>query len=96
MQAAATSPARGMPNAGAPTPYRGIKMSDVEREALLLRTIRVSALAALKKLMTVEDRDALRDRADALLADLEEQVIRDGANEAILLAIDETRREIRG
>ena len=71
-------------------------MSDVEREALLLRTIRVSALAALKKLMTVEDRDALRDRADALLAELEEQVIRDGADETILLAIDETRREIRG
>ena len=70
-------------------------MSDRKREALLLRTIRVSALAALRQHHTNADREQLIERADALLADLEEAVIRDGGSPEILAAIEQTRREIR-
>jgi hypothetical protein len=70
-------------------------MSDTLREALELRAIRVSALAALSKAMPVDVRDGVQDRADELLADLEARVIRDGGNEEVLAAIEATRREIR-
>jgi hypothetical protein len=65
------------------------------RTALELRTIRVSALTALAKPMTVEVREELRDRADGLLAELEERVIRDGGDEEVLAMIEQTRRDIR-
>jgi hypothetical protein len=70
-------------------------VTDKEREAFYLRTIRVSALSALRKPITVENRERVADRADELLAELEERVIRDGADEQILAAIEQTRRDIR-
>jgi hypothetical protein len=70
-------------------------MSDKQREAMMLRSIRVSALTALRKPMTAENREAVTDRADNLLAELEAHVIRDGGDEAILAAIEQTRRDIR-
>ena len=71
-------------------------MSDKEREAFRLRAIRVSALAALRGPMPVENRDAVIDRADQLLAELKERVIRDGGDETIIAMIEETRRDVRG
>jgi hypothetical protein len=69
-------------------------MSDKQREALMLRTIRVSAMSALQKPLRPGDREHLQDRADELLARLEEMVIRDGGDEQILAMIEETRRDI--
>jgi hypothetical protein len=71
-------------------------VSDNRREALLLRTIRVSALTALQKPMSMDTREALRDRADVLLGDLEAKVILDGGDEETLAAIERTRRDVRG
>lgn len=70
-------------------------MSDKEREAFLLRVIRVSAFSALSKPMTVESREAVRDRADVLLSELEAAVRLDGADAEILESIAQTRRDIR-
>jgi hypothetical protein len=70
-------------------------VDDKLRTALELRTIRVSALTALAKPMTLEVREATQDRADELLARLEERVIRDGGDEEILAMIEQTRRDIR-
>ena len=70
-------------------------MSDKEREAFYLRAIRTSALTSLRRPMTIENREALQDRADALLAELEEAVIRDGGDAEILAAIEQTRRDVR-
>ena len=70
-------------------------MSDKEREALSLRVISVSAHAALAKAADPAAAERIRDRADDLLAELEALVIRDGADEAIIAAIDSERRGLR-
>jgi hypothetical protein len=70
-------------------------VTEKEREARRLRVIRVSSLSALAKPMSPENRHALQDRADDLLARLEEAVIRDGGDEEILGAIEQTRRDVR-
>lgn len=71
------------------------RVTDKEREAFLLRVIRVSALTALRKPMSIEMRERLMDRADELLADLEAKVIADGADPDIIAAIEQTRRDLR-
>ena len=74
---------------------RGTTMGDKAREALQLRSIRVSARSALSKAYSIDIKEAIKDRADDLLADLEANVIRDGGDEQIIAAIDATRRELR-
>jgi hypothetical protein len=69
-------------------------VSDTAREALALRAIVVSGRAALRTTSDAE-REAVQDRIDELLAQLEEIVIRNGGNEAILAAIEAERRSMR-
>ena len=69
-------------------------MSDIDRETRALRVIAVSGRAALAKSHEPEERERVRERVHELLADLEEEVIRNGANEAILAAIERERRQV--
>lgn len=69
-------------------------MSEKEREERALRTIVVSAHAALRT-AAPEAGERIKDRTDELLADLESIVIRDGGNESILSAIEHERRRLR-
>ena len=69
-------------------------MSDVERQSKALRVISVSGRAAIAKSQGPEDRGRIRDRMHELLADLEQEVIRNGADEAILAAIEQERRKV--
>ncbi len=68
-------------------------MADQERTARALRVIAVSGRAAIAKAHEPEERQRIRERVHELLADLEEQVLRDGADEAILGAIERERRQ---
>ena len=70
-------------------------MSDIEREARSLRVITVSAHAALRRATDSADAARIQDRADDLLAELEGQVIRDGADMNMIAAIDSERRRLR-
>jgi hypothetical protein len=70
-------------------------MANDKRQELLLRAIVISGRSALAR-TPPESREAVEDKVDELLADLEETVIRDGGNEAILAAIGAHRRRIRG
>lgn len=72
----------------------GAAVSDKRREELGLRTIVVSGRGALKKPLTDEERERLRDRIHQLLADLEDTVIRDGADQELLDGIDRKRRQL--
>lgn len=65
-------------------------MPNKHREALKLRTIVVSTRAAILK----GDPAQVRDRSDNLMADLESNVIRDGADAEILANIEAARREL--
>ncbi len=69
-------------------------MGDKQREILAIRAILVSGRAALVKTPSREGREAIRDRITALLADLEEAVIRDGADPEVLARLDAARREV--
>jgi hypothetical protein len=69
-------------------------VSDRDREIRALRVIAVSGRAALARAREPEERNRLRQRANELLADLEQEVIRDGAEERILAAIVYERRRI--
>lgn len=69
-------------------------MSDKQREIMELRAIRVSTRAALKKVSTDEERERVRARSIELLAGLESDVIRDGADPEILAAVEAARREL--
>jgi hypothetical protein len=69
-------------------------MSNEKREALLLRAIVVTGHNALAR-TPPDAREAVEDRIDELLADLEATVIRDGGNQAIIDAIEAHRRRIR-
>lgn len=69
-------------------------MSDKEREERALRVISASSRAALAKAHEPEDRQRVQERAHELLADLEQEVIRDGADERILAAIERERRRV--
>jgi hypothetical protein len=70
-------------------------VSNKQRETLELRTIRVSTKAALKKVSTDEERERVKARSTELLARLEAEVIRDGADPDMLTALEAARRELR-
>lgn len=67
-----------------------LTVPDKHREALKLRAIVVSTRAALRK----GDRARVRERSDGLMADLESNAIRDGADVEILANIEAARREL--
>ena len=59
---------------------------------MALRTIVVSGRAGLRNAHGDAQRRAIQGRIDALLADLEQFVIRDGGDQTILEAIEAERR----
>jgi hypothetical protein len=65
-------------------------MTDKDREALKLRAIVVSTRAALRK----SDSSQIRERSDHLMADLESNAVRDGADAEILANIAAARRQL--
>ena len=69
-------------------------MSDRKNEHRSLHAITVSGRAALAQARTEEDRQRLRDRVHDLLAALEDQVIRDGADPALLQEIEHERAKV--
>lgn len=69
-------------------------MSDKAREVSSLRTIVVSGRAALRKARDARDTERIQDRVHELLADLEESVLRDGADPDVLAAIERKRRDL--
>lgn len=69
-------------------------MSDKQREERALRTIVVSGRAALAKANDGAERERIQDRVHELLADLEDMVIHDGADEEMLAAIERKRRQL--
>jgi hypothetical protein len=69
-------------------------VSDTEREKKALRTIVVSGRAAQRDATTGASRDRVKDRTDQLLAGLEDEVRRDGADPEVLEDIDEERRRL--
>ena len=64
------------------------------REGLALRGIVVSGRAGLRKADSGDGRERIKDRVTELLADLEAEVIRDGAYPELLARLEEARREI--
>jgi hypothetical protein len=69
-------------------------VSEKDRERRALNVISVSGRSALQKATDPEDRERIRDRVHELLADLEQQVIRDGADPDILATVERERRRI--
>lgn len=69
-------------------------MSDKEREILELRTIQVSTQAALRAVASDEEIERVKLRSTDLLARLESDVIRDGADPKIIAALEAARHEL--
>ena len=69
-------------------------MGDKQRQLLRLRAIVVSGNNALRKTTSSDGRELVKKRIAALLAELEEVVIRDGAEPELLARVDEARREV--
>ena len=69
-------------------------MSDKQREAMELRTIQVSTKAALKSVSSDEEIERVKVTSTELLARLESEVIRDGADPEIIAALEAARREL--
>lgn len=69
-------------------------MGDTRRELLTLRAIVVSGRAALRSTASPDGRERINDRVTELLADLEEAVLRGGANPDVLARLEEARREV--
>ena len=69
-------------------------MGNKRRELLALRAIVVSGRTALLKLSTADARERMKDRITELLSELEETVIRDGADPEVLARLDHARRDI--
>ena len=67
-------------------------MGNTQRELLALRAIVVSARAALRKTPGADDRETIKNRITELLAELEETVVRNGADAVVLALLDEARR----
>ena len=67
---------------------------DTSREGLALRTIMVSGQTALAKPLHPHDCERVKDRVAELLGELEEAVLRDGADPGILRLIEEARAAI--
>ena len=75
-------------------PARPTPMGDKQRHLLRLRAIVVSGNNALRKTTSSDGRELVKNRITALLAELEEAVIRDGAEPELLARVDEARREV--
>jgi hypothetical protein len=69
-------------------------VSDKQREILELRTIRVSTRAALSAVSSDEEVERVRTMSTELLARLESDVIRDGADPDLIAALEAARREL--
>ena len=69
-------------------------MTDKEREALELRAISVSTKAALTRPMDDEDREQTKNTATELLARLERAVLEDGADPAMIEAVEAARQRV--
>ena len=69
-------------------------MSDKGNEERALRTIVVSARSALRVARSDEERERIQDRVHDLLAELEQIVIRDGADPELLETIERKRRRL--
>ena len=67
-------------------------MSDKAKEEQALRTIKVTGKDALTHSDDPVQQERVRERIDGLLANLEEYVIRDGADPGILADIEASRR----
>ena len=72
----------------------GHAVSDKEREKKALRTIAVSGHAAQRHAATDGSQDRVKERTDELLAGLEDEVRRDGADPEVLEDIDKERRRL--
>jgi hypothetical protein len=80
-----------------PSVIHGVqRMRDGDLRALELRAIRVSARAAMASHGNDGAQEWIRSRTQELLAALEADVLRDGADPAILAAIEAARREFDG
>ena len=71
-------------------------MHSAERDALRLRTIRVSARTALGKAPTDGVRRAIMARTNQLLTELEDSLRSREDAEGLLEAVRDARREFRG
>lgn len=71
-------------------------MGDNRRQAFALRAITVSGRAAISKARTPDEIEAITDRMDVLMSDLESSLLRDGGDEETLAAIGRERRQIHG
>jgi hypothetical protein len=69
-------------------------MGDTRRELFALQVIVVSGRAALLKTPSPDGRERIRDRMTELLAELEEAVIRNGADPEVLARLNEARRDV--
>lgn len=77
-----------------PNPEQETDVSDKEREILELRTIQVSTQAALRAVASDEEIERVKLRSTDLLARLESEVIRDGADPEIIAALEAARHEL--
>ena len=71
-------------------------MGDKRRQALALRGITVSGRAAISKAGAREEIEAITERMDVLLKDLESSLLRDGGDEETLAAIKRERMLLLG
>ena len=69
-------------------------MGNTKRELLALRAIVVSGRAALLKTPGADDRERIKNRVTELFAELEETVLRDGADAEVLTLLEEARRDV--
>ena len=69
-------------------------MSSKQREILELRTIRVSTKAALRTVSSGEEVERIKTTSTELLARLESDVIRHGADPEVMAALEAARREL--
>ena len=69
-------------------------MSNKQREILELRTIQVSTEAALRAVSSDDEVERVKTMSTELLARLESDVIRDGADPEIIAALEAARREL--
>lgn len=69
-------------------------MSDKQREILKLRAIRVSTKAALRAVSSDEEVQRVKTMSADLLAQLESDLIRDGADPELIAALESARHEL--
>ena len=69
-------------------------MSNKQREMLELRAIRVSTRAALRAVSSDDEVERVKTMSTELLARLEGEVIRRGADPEVIAALEAARREL--